>query len=76
MRSMNKKILIRIPAELYNETKRFCARNYKSVSALLRELLIEELNDELTPEEIDIVKTQSRLFRKGKGVNWRKVKRG
>ena len=73
--TMDKELLIRMPTALYRRAKKLSQKEYKSISALVRELLLERLNDTLTPEESAIVKHESKLFHKGKGTNWRKIKR-
>ncbi|MFH1776513.1 MAG: ribbon-helix-helix protein, CopG family [Candidatus Omnitrophota bacterium] len=74
--TMNKELLIRLPASLYEKIKCLCDREYKSISALVRELLLEKVDETLTSEEIAHIEKESKLFYKGKGANWRKVKRG
>lgn len=73
---MNKELLIRLPASLYERTKRACAVEYKSVSAFVRELLLERLDDTLGVAEIKEVEKGRAAIRKGKGTSWRKIKRG
>lgn len=74
--TMNKELLIRVPMSLYQRAKLLCEREYKSLSALVRELLLERLDDTLMKSEITSIKKARRAFRAGKGTNWRKVKRG
>jgi predicted DNA-binding protein len=74
--TMNKELLIRMPAPLYNQVKKMCERRYKSLSAFVRELLIERLEDSLTAKELKEITEGEKEHLKGKGVNWRTVKRG
>lgn len=74
--TMNKELLIRMPSSLYKETAKLCARRYVSVSSFIRELLIERIENSLTAEEEKIVAGGERQYLKGKGINWRKIKRG
>jgi hypothetical protein len=73
---MNKELLIRMPTSLYEETVKLCRKRYISISSFIRELLIEQIESSLTPEEEKIVVQGERQYLKKKGVNWRKVKRG
>ena len=74
--TMNKELLIRVPMSLYQRAKLLCEREYKSMSALVRELLLERLDDSLTKSEITSIKKSRRAFHAVKGTDWRKVKRG
>ncbi|MFH0771426.1 MAG: hypothetical protein V1933_02280 [Candidatus Omnitrophota bacterium] len=73
---MNKELLIRMPAPLYNQAKKFCEKRYKSLSAFIRELMIEHFEDSLTAKELKAITEGEKEHLKGKGVNWRAVKRG
>lgn len=73
---MNKELLIRMPAPLYNKVKKVCGHQCKSLSAFVRELLIEGLDDYLTEEERKKVVHGEKEYMQGKGVGWRTVKRG
>jgi hypothetical protein len=73
---MNKELLIRMPSSLYEQTARLCKKRYMSISSFIRELLIEQIESSLTPSEEKIVVEGERQYLKGKGTNWRKVKRG
>ena len=73
---MNKELLIRMPSSLYQETVKLCRKRYISLSSFIRELLVEQIESSLTPEEEKIVTEGERLYLKRKGTNWRKVRRG
>lgn len=74
--TMDKELLIRVPSSLYNRVKHLCRDEYKSISALIRELLLEKIEESFGEEELRTIEHESEKFHKGKGVNWRKVKRG
>lgn len=74
--TMNKELLIRMPTPLYNKVKKVCGNRYKSLSAFIRDLLIEGLDDYLTAEERQKVVKGEKEYSQGKGVGWRSVKRG
>ena len=73
---MDKELLIRLPSTLYKRVKRACDSEYKSISAFVRELLLERLDDTLSTNEMKIIEKERTSFNKGKGTAWRKVKRG
>ena len=74
--NMDKELLIRLPSSLYKRVKLICGREYKSISALVRELLLEKVDEMLTAEEMLAIEKESILFSKDKGTDWKKVKRG
>jgi len=73
---MNKELLIRMPSSLYEETAKLCKKRYVSISSFVRELIVEQIESALTSAEQKIVAEGERQYLKGKGTNWRKVKRG
>ncbi|MCR4338149.1 MAG: hypothetical protein NUV91_10130 [Candidatus Omnitrophica bacterium] len=73
---MNKELLIRVPESLYLKAKKVCDREYKSMSALIRELLLEKIQDTLSIGELEMLDKSRKEFKEGKGVSWRSVKRG
>lgn len=74
--SMNKELLIRLPSSLYERVKSVCVGEYKSMSAFIRELLLERLNDTLSLQEEADIKKSRKLLQRGRGVSWRETKRG
>jgi len=74
--TMNKELLIRVPMSLYQRAKLLCEGEYKSISALVRELLLERLDDSLSHSEKESIKKSRRAFHAGKGTDWRSVKHG
>ncbi len=73
---MNKELLIRMPSSLYEEAVKLCKKRYMSISSFIRELIVEQIESSLTAGEEKIVAQGERQYLKGKGVNWRKIKRG
>lgn len=73
---MNKELLIRMPSSLYKETVKLCKKKYMTISSFIRELIVEQIENSLTAEEEKIVAQGEKQYLKGKGINWRKVKRG
>ncbi len=74
--TMNKELLIRMPSSLYNQTIKLCKKRYTTISSFVRELIVEQIESSLTPAEEKIVAEGERQYLKGKGANWRKIKRG
>ncbi len=74
--TMDKELLVRIPSSLYAKVKKICASEYKSMSAMIRELFLEKVEENLGEKEMRLLEKQSKGFHKGKGTDWRKVKRG
>ena len=74
--TMSKELLIRIPEPLYRRVKKVCADEFKSMSAFVRELLKERLDETLSSEDWDDVDVARKEFKTGKSVSWRSVKRG
>ena len=76
MNVMSKRILVNLPARLYQELKRFAETEYKSVSGVIRESIVDRLNREFSKGEITLIEKGRSEYRQGKGTNWRSVKRG
>ena len=74
--TMDKELLIRMPSSLYQGIAKLCKKRYISISAFVRELLLEELESPLTIEEEKLIAKAEGQYLKGEGVSWRKVKRG
>jgi len=74
--TMNKELLIRVPMSLYQRAKLLCEGEYKSISALVRELLLERLDDSLTHSEKKTINNSRKAFRAGKGTDWRRIRHG
>lgn len=74
--TMNKELLIRMPESLYKQASKLCKARYKSLSAFIRDLIIDQVENSLTPEEERMAGLGERQYSKGRGVNWRKVRRG
>lgn len=74
--TMNKELLIRMPSSLYDQTIKLCKKRYTTISSFVRGLIVEQIESSLTPAEEKIAAEGERQYLKGKGVNWRKIKRG
>lgn len=73
--TMSKELLIRIPEPLYERVKAASGREYKSMSAFVRDALKERLDEMLTDEDLADVQAARKELQKGKTVSWRSVKR-
>ena len=73
---MSKELLIRIPEPLYRRVKKVCAYEYRSMSAFVRELLKERVDEMLSSEDWDDIHAARKEFKAGKSISWRSIKRG
>ena len=76
MAVLSKRIIISLPVKLYNNLKRIAAQEYKSVAGIVRESIMERMEDEFTKEELALIEQGHRGFKSGKGRSWRSVKHG
>ncbi len=74
--TMNKELLIRMPSSLYKETVKLCKKRYMTISSFIRGLIVEQIENSLSPGEEKIVAEGEKQYLKAKGVNWRRIKRG
>lgn len=76
MKTMDKRVVVNLPEDIYITIKRAADRHYKSLSAWIREIIIEQVEEELSEEELAIIKKSEQEIREGKkGADWRKVRR-
>ncbi len=73
--TMSKELLIRIPEPLYRRVKEACAHEYKSMSAFVRDLLKERIDEILSSEDLEDLRTARKEVKSGKSVSWRSIKR-
>ncbi|MBF0532850.1 MAG: ribbon-helix-helix protein, CopG family [Candidatus Omnitrophica bacterium] len=73
--TMSKELLIRIPQPLYERVKEASDHEYKSMSAFIRELLKEKLDERLSLDDWEDIRGARQEFKKGKTVSWRTIKR-
>jgi len=76
MKLMEKRVLVNLPAGLYDDLKRVAERELRSVSSLIRESVLHRLEESFTPEERGLIERGRKEFRGGRGRDWRAVKRG
>ena len=74
--ALRKDIVIRLPLPLYQQAKRISDGEYKTFAGFIRELILEKVGDRLTSYEVAEGMKASHDFKAGKGVAWRKIKRG
>lgn len=74
--ALRKDIVVRLPMPLYKEAKKICDGEYKTFAGFIRELILEKVGDRLTLHEVAEGMKASHDFKSGKGVAWRKIKRG
>ncbi len=74
--ALRKDIVVRLPMPLYLRAKAISDGEYKTFAGFIRDLLVEKVGDRLTPEEMAEGVQASADFKAGKGIAWRKIKRG
>ena len=74
--ALRKDIVIRLPMPLYQKAKKICDGEYKTFTGFIRELILENISERLTAQELAEGMKASQDFKAGKGVAWRKIKRG
>jgi Arc/MetJ-type ribon-helix-helix transcriptional regulator len=76
MSTTNERIIgIRIPNVLYSHLANVARRHYKSISEVIRESIIEKMEDEFTIKEWAMIEKALAESYKEEGINWRKIKR-
>ena len=73
---MEKRILVNLPADLYDGLKGLAKREYRSISSLIRESILDKMRESFTKDELHLIEQGRKTFHAGKGKNWRTVKRG
>ncbi|MFA5388738.1 MAG: hypothetical protein WC312_03165 [Candidatus Omnitrophota bacterium] len=73
---MDKELLIRIPTPLYKKAKKISKMKYKSLSAFVRDIIMDRVEDYITSDERKKISEGEKQYLKGKGVSWRTIKRG
>lgn len=74
--ALRKDIVVRLPLALYARAKTISDGEYKTFTGFIRDLIVEKVGDRLTSEEMIAGVKASADFKAGKGVAWRKLKRG
>jgi hypothetical protein len=74
--ALRKDIVVRLPMPLYQKAKKISDGEYKTFAGFIRELILEKVGDRLTSHEMAEGMKASHDFKAGKGVSWRKIKRG
>ena len=74
--ALKKDIVVRLPMPLYQKAKRISDGEYKTFTGFIRELILEKVEDRLISHEVAEGMKASQDFKAGKGVAWRKIKRG
>ena len=75
MSVMTKRILVNLPRKVYENLKHFAKAEYKSVSGVIRESILDKLEGQFSKSEMDLIEKGRSEYRQGKGVHWRSVKR-
>jgi len=65
---------VRVPDVLYNYLNDIARRQYKSISEVVRESVVERIEEEFTIKEWAMIEGALAESYKERGINWRKVK--
>ena len=76
MESKLKLIGVKMPAELASTLEDVAKKQYKNVSTLIREVISDYIEDELTLKDWNLVEKGRKEYRQGKCIPWRKVING
>ena len=76
MSVMTRRILVNLPSKLYLDLKHLAKVKYKSVSGIIRESIIDLLENEFSKSEKDLIEKGRNEYQRGQGTPWRAVKRG
>lgn len=76
METKIKLIGVKMPVELARTLKGIAERQYKSVSTIIRELIVDYIEDELSLESWKIIERGRKEYREGKCAPWRDVLNG
>lgn len=55
MSVMTRRILVSLPGKIYEDLKRLAKAEYKSVSGIIRESVIDRLGERLSKSEMDLI---------------------
>ena len=72
--SKERMVGVRVPVVLYNYLNDIAHRQYKSISEVLRESVVERIEEEFTIKEWAMIEEALAGSYKERGINWRKVK--
>ena len=76
METKVKLIGVKIPVKLAKTLEDIAGRQYKSVSTLIREMIVDYIEDELSLESWETIKKGRKEYREGKSTPWRDVLNG
>ena len=68
--------MVNLPAGLYNDLKQIASKELRSVSSLIRESILHRVEETFSTAEKTLIERGRGEFRKGRGTDWRKVRRG
>ncbi|MBU0534077.1 MAG: ribbon-helix-helix domain-containing protein [Candidatus Omnitrophica bacterium] len=75
MKTVLKRINISLPENLYEKLRIVAQKEYKSISGIIRESVLEKVEEDFTAEELALISQASEAFHKGEGINWKDIKR-
>ena len=76
MENKLKLIGVKMPAQLACTLENIAKKQYKNVSTLIREVISDYIEDELTLKEWNLIEKGRKEYRKGKYTPWKDVING
>ncbi|PIU50712.1 hypothetical protein COS91_08290 [Candidatus Desantisbacteria bacterium CG07_land_8_20_14_0_80_39_15] len=73
IKSKERTIGVRVPAVLYDYLNNVAHKQYKSISEVIRQIIVEKIEDEFTIKEWTMIEQALAESYKEKGINWRKA---
>ena len=73
IKNKERTIGVRVPAVLYDYLNNLARRQYKSVSEVIRQTVVEKIEDEFTIKEWAMIEQALAESYKEKGTSWRKA---
>ena len=75
MKLTEKRVLVNLPAGLYNDLRHIASKELRSVSSLIRESILHRVEETFSPAEKTLIERGRKEFHEGKGTDWRKLRR-
>ena len=76
METKVKLVGVKIPVDLVSNLEDVAKRQYKNISTLIREIIADYIEDDLTLREWRLIEKGRKEYRKGKYTPWRDVIHG
>ncbi len=79
MQSTSKRVLVGLPDTLYNQTKQLAKANYKTMSAFIRDCIVEKINhdangESFSAQEMAQIQRGMEEASRSSGKSWRDMR--